>query len=87
MQLKNKNVYFLRAQQSKRLRSEEAQHQQADERDPLVLRLSRRAKDNLQILQLKFLDRKGRQPNASEVIERLINEAAGSEPDVPYPAR
>ena len=84
MQLKNKSLYFLRAQQPNRLHTDETQRE-SEERDPLVLRLSRRAKDNLQILQLKFLDRRGRQPNASEIIEKLINDAARSEPDVPYP--
>ena len=86
MQLRNKKIYFLRTRQSKRPHTEELQYQEIEERDPLVLRLSRRAKQNLEILQLKFLDRKGRQPNPSQVIERLINKAASSESDIPYPA-
>lgn len=52
---------------------------------PLVVELSAQAHENLAKLRLKSLDRQGRQPEASQIIEKLINSAAGSVPDVPYP--
>lgn len=83
MQLKNKNVYFLR--HAAKPAGGDQRPQANDDCEPVVFRLSRRAKKNLQLLQLKFLDRKGREPDPSQVIEKLINEAAGSELEVPYP--
>src|SRR5262245_52068267 len=53
--------------------------------EPITIELSAEARENLAKLQLKSLDRDGRSPKASQVIERLINAAADSEPDLPYP--
>jgi hypothetical protein len=52
---------------------------------PMLIELSPKAIANLEKLQLNSLDKQGRQPAASEVIERLINAAAVNRPDAPYP--
>ena len=54
-------------------------------RTKIILRLSQEAKENLEKLRLKSLDRQGRKPAASQIIEGLINAAAESEPEAPYP--
>jgi hypothetical protein len=54
-------------------------------RTKIVLRLSQETKANLEKLRLKSLDRQGRKPAASQIIEGLINAAAKSEPEAPYP--
>ena len=54
--------------------------------EPLLIELSTTAKTNLKKLQLLSLDRQGRQPEPSQIIEKLINAAAVSGPDAPYPA-
>ena len=51
----------------------------------LLVELSTTAKTNLKKLQLLSLDRHGRQPEPSQIIEKLINAAAVSGPDAPYP--
>ena len=51
----------------------------------LLIELSTTAKTNLKKLQLLSLDRQGRQPEPSQIIEKLINAAAVSGPDAPYP--
>jgi hypothetical protein len=51
----------------------------------MLIELSPTAIANLEKLQLVSLDKQGRQPAASEVIERLINAAAVNGPDAPYP--
>jgi hypothetical protein len=53
--------------------------------EPLLIELSTTAKTNLKKLQLLSLDRQGRQPEPSQIIEKLINAAAVSGPDAPYP--
>ena len=53
--------------------------------EPLLIELSTTAKTNLKKLQLRSLDRQGRQPEPSQIIEKLINAAAVSGPDAPYP--
>ena len=53
--------------------------------EPLLIELSTTAKTNLKKLQLLSLDRQGRQPDPSQIIEKLINAAAVSGPDAPYP--
>ena len=57
----------------------------AHENEPVTIELSPAAKTNLEKLRLRSLDKQGRQPEPSQVIERLINSAAVSEPDAPYP--
>ena len=52
---------------------------------PVVIELSAEAKTNLKKLQLLSLDRQGRQPDPSQIIEKLINAAVVSGPDAPYP--
>ena len=54
-------------------------------RTKIILRLSPEAKENLEKLRLKSLDRQGRKPAAWQIIEGLINAAAKSEPEAPYP--
>jgi hypothetical protein len=85
MEFKRQNVYVLRP--AMRPVNRQPRTQPSDEREAVVLRLRPRTKQNLQLLQLKFLDRKGREPDPSEVIEKLINDAAARNFDVPYPAR
>ena len=51
----------------------------------VLIVLSPEAKTNLKKLQLLSLDRQGRQPDPSQVIEKLINAAVISGPDAPYP--
>ena len=51
----------------------------------VLIKLSPEAQTNLKKLQLLSLDRQGRQPGPSQVIEKLINAAVVSGPDVPYP--
>jgi hypothetical protein len=53
--------------------------------EPMLIELSAAAKTNLIKLQLLALDRQGRQPEPSQIIEKLINAAAVSGPDAPYP--
>jgi hypothetical protein len=53
--------------------------------ETLLIELSTTAKTNLRKLQLLSLDRQGRQPEPSQIIEKLINAAAVSGPDAPYP--
>jgi hypothetical protein len=55
-------------------------------RKKITLYLSQKAKENLEKLRLKSLDKRGRKPAESQIIENLINSAAKSDPDVPYPA-
>jgi hypothetical protein len=52
----------------------------------VLIELSPTAKTNLEKLQSHSLDKRGRQPAASEIIERLINAAAVNVPDEPYPS-
>jgi len=85
MHLKRQNVYVLRPATGPV--SHDRSAQPTDGCEAVVLRLRPRTKQNLQLLQLKFLDRKGREPDPSEVIEKLINDAAGNELEVPYPTR
>jgi hypothetical protein len=54
-------------------------------RSKIVVGLSQEAKANLEKLRLKSLDRQGRKPAAWQIIEELINAAAKSEPEAPYP--
>ena len=56
-----------------------------DESEPVTIELSAAAKANLEKLQLRSLDKQGRQPGRSQIIEWLINTAAIREPDAPYP--
>jgi hypothetical protein len=51
----------------------------------LTIRLSRSAKNNLEELRLRSLDKRGRMPSTSEIIEALLNTALENE-KVPYPA-
>jgi hypothetical protein len=51
----------------------------------LTIRLSREAKNNLEALRLRALDKRGRKPTASEVIEALVTAALADE-KIPYPA-
>jgi hypothetical protein len=51
----------------------------------LTIQLSRAAKNKLEELRLRSLDKRGRKPSASEVIEALVNAALADE-KVPYPA-
>jgi len=51
----------------------------------VLIKLSPEAQTNLKKLQLLSLDRQGRQPAPSQVIEKLINAAVVSRPDEPYP--
>jgi len=67
------------------LRPRGATESEQEQSKRLVIELSVGARKNLAKLQLRSLDRDGRQPQASQVIERLINAAAEAEPDVPYP--
>ena len=53
--------------------------------EPVLIELSPEAKTNLKKLQLLSLDSQGRQPEPSQVIEKLINAAVVSGPDAPYP--
>ena len=53
--------------------------------EPVLIKLSPEAKTNLKKLQLLSLDSQGRQPEPSQVIEKLINAAVVSGPDAPYP--
>ncbi len=53
--------------------------------EPMLIELSPATKTNLKMLQLRSLDRQGRQPSPSQIIEKLINAAAVSGPDAPYP--
>ncbi|MGZ8467481.1 MAG: hypothetical protein ACXWXT_18205 [Candidatus Binatia bacterium] len=53
--------------------------------EPLLIELSPAANTNLKTLQLLSLDRQGRQPSPSQIIEKLINAAAVNGPDAPYP--
>jgi hypothetical protein len=55
-------------------------------RTKLILHLSREAKQNLEKLRLKSLDKRGRKPGESQIIEELINTALKNEPEAPYPA-
>jgi hypothetical protein len=50
----------------------------------ISIQLSGEAKKNLEFLRLKFLDKQGRKPTQSQVIERLLNAAVANE-KVPYP--
>lgn len=50
----------------------------------VTLYLSDEAKKNLEFLRLKFLDKQGRKPSGSQIIERLLNAAVADE-KVPYP--
>jgi hypothetical protein len=54
--------------------------------EPLLIELTPRAIANLEMLQLHSLDKRGRQPAPSEIIEKLINAAAVNGSDAPYPA-
>jgi len=54
--------------------------------ETVLIELSPTAKANLEKLQSHSLDKRGRQPAASEIIERLINAAAVNVPDAPYPS-
>jgi hypothetical protein len=67
----------------KKSSDEKSERNQAAE--PLLIELSTTAKTNLKKLQLRSLDRQGRQPDTSQIIEKLINAAAVSGPDAPYP--
>ncbi len=67
----------------KKTSAEIAERNQATE--PMLIELSPAAKTNLIKLQLLALDRQGRQPEPSQIIEKLINAAAVSGPDAPYP--
>lgn len=58
----------------------------AAEKQTLVVELSPQARQQLAKLQLESLDRQGRQPGAAQLIEKLINAAAGSASQPPYPA-
>jgi hypothetical protein len=51
----------------------------------IALSLSQEAKENLEKLRVKFLDRQGREPSDSQIIERLLRAAVESEIDAPYP--
>jgi hypothetical protein len=51
----------------------------------MLIELSPKALANLEQLQLHSLDKQGRQPAPSEIIEKLINAAAVNGPDAPYP--
>jgi hypothetical protein len=51
----------------------------------ISLYLSSTAKENLQKLRLKSLDKRGRKPAESQIIEYLINTAAKNVPEVFYP--
>ncbi|HWO42027.1 MAG TPA: hypothetical protein VNO43_09510 [Candidatus Eisenbacteria bacterium] len=50
----------------------------------LTIFLSEEAKENLELLRLKSLDRRGRKPTGSEIIEDLLLAALEGE-KVPYP--
>jgi len=67
----------------KKTSAEIAEQNQATE--PILIELSPAARTNLIKLQLLALDRQGRQPEPSQIIEKLINAAAVSGPDAPYP--
>ena len=54
--------------------------------ETVLIELSPTAKANLEKLQSHSLDKHGRQPAASQIIERLINAAAVNVPDAPYPS-
>jgi hypothetical protein len=52
----------------------------------IAIHLSGEAKKNLEFLRLKLLDKQGRKPSPSQVIERLLNNAVADE-KVPYPVQ
>jgi hypothetical protein len=54
--------------------------------ETVLIELSPTAKANLEKLQSHSLDKRGREPAASQIIERLINAAAVNVPDAPYPS-
>lgn len=60
--------------------------ERVNEGGPVIVELSTEAKANLEKLQLRSLDKQGRQPGPAQIIERLINAAARSEPEAFYPA-
>jgi hypothetical protein len=51
----------------------------------VTIRLSREAKNRLEELRLRSLDKRGRTPSTSEIIEALVSAALANE-KVPYPA-
>lgn len=51
----------------------------------LTVYLSHEAKNNLDELRLRSLDKRGRRPSASEIIEALVNAALPDE-KIPYPS-
>lgn len=51
----------------------------------ITVYLSREAKKNLEWLRLRLLDKRGRKPSGSQIIESLLEAAVGPE-GVPYPA-
>ncbi len=51
--------------------------------EPMLIEISPTAKTNLKKLRLVSLDRQGRQPEPSQIIEKLIDAAAVSGPDAP----
>lgn len=79
MRNKPGKVYQLHPRSGVRRRETQLEH-------PLLLELSPQARLNLARLQLISLDSQGRQPGPAQVIEKLINDAAGREPDAPYPS-
>jgi len=82
MSPKSANMYVLRPGAATKPQQEES-----NGTSPIVIELSAAAREKLVELQLKSLDPEGRQPNPSQLIEKLINAAAASDPDLPYPAR
>jgi hypothetical protein len=51
----------------------------------ITVYLSKQAKKNLEWLRLRLLDRRGRKPSGSQIIESLLEAAVGNE-KIPYPA-
>ena len=66
-------------------KSSDQRAKQTQTAEPVLIELSAEAKTNLKKLQLLSLDGQGRQPGASQIIEKLINAAVVRSPDAPYP--
>jgi len=68
-----------------RYMSSDFKDKRARRRVKMSLYLSPTAKENLEKLRLKSLDKRGRKPAESQIIEDLINTAAKDVPQVFYP--
>jgi hypothetical protein len=53
----------------------------------ITLYLSQQAKENLEKLRLKLLDKQGRKPADSQIVEGLLRAAFKNEVETPYPVK